>query len=259
MNASRSGLIVPSPRLMKTECEDGALRPLKRDRESSEAEELVRLLTQKLRLADDDAAVVDCFVSVLRCPREEALFFLESARGDLARAVDLCLETPRPPMLAPPPKQRRVSPEDPEVGLLGLPPGWRARVCAAGTVYLLADDSGEAHHRVPTDLEPALVAAADQCAELGLRTDLLEKVLALRETLDVSSAAARLSLECSDWDAARAASALLEESGGLEGEVLQVRGLPQGWAALMSRSSRMVLFRHRDSGYVQHQAPQGFP
>ena len=246
---------------MKTECEDGALRPLKRDRESESADagELVRLLTQKLRLADDEAAVVDCFVAVLRCPREEALFFLESARGDLARAVDLCLESPRPPRLAPPPKHRRVSLEDPEVRLLGLPPGWRARVCAAGTVYLLAADSDEPHHRVPADLKPGLVAVADRCSEAGLSAEMLEKVLALKETLGMSSAAARLCLESCDWDAARAASSLLEEGGGLEGAVLQVSGLPRGWAALVSCTSGMILFRHRDSGYVQHQTPQGFP
>lgn len=246
---------------MQTECEDGRQHRLKREREGSpgaEAEELVLLLTQKLHLADDDAAVVDCFVAVLRCPREEAVFFLESACGDLARAVDLCLESPRP-RLSPAPKHRRVGPDDPQIGLLGLPPRWQARVCAAGTVYLLRPDSGEVLHWVPPELERALVEASDQFAEQGLPEEMLGRVAALRDTLGVSSSAARLSLEGSDWDPARAASGLLEEGGWLEGEVLRVGGLPSGWVALLSRASGKILFRHRDSGYLQHETPQGFP
>ena len=72
-------------------------RQREKDADSDDPETLIQLLGERLSLLSTEESDlnsrVTCFMEVLRCSREEAVFFLDSALGDIATAVNLCIES----------------------------------------------------------------------------------------------------------------------------------------------------------------------
>jgi hypothetical protein len=217
-----------------------------------DADDLACELLERLKLVDDDSQVADLFVQVMQCPLEEATFFLDSACGDISRAVDLCLSYRSEGRAALKPHRRFREAMD--ICIDGLPPQWKALVTTSGFVRLQHQDSEELLAEVPTEVETVLANAG----VTDLPSDLADKVALLQELVSVSRREAFFCLESCGWSLEVASELYEDNRASFMGTEIDIQGLPESWAAFVSKDSSRVCFVHQVSGHTQTDVPNGF-
>jgi hypothetical protein len=177
----------------------------KRERENSlDIEDIISEISNRLAsLTTDDGSAealkAECFMAVLRCPREDAEFFLDSVGGDLAQAVNLYLENRESSRdRSVDYKQLKRFGREWNITICGLPSEWTATVSELGTVYLV-DEGGKRHWEVPTTIIDSIESKSGTDFSC-LNQEQQEKVQELMSLADASRSAAIFCLESAVWN-----------------------------------------------------------
>ena len=139
-------------------------------------DDLVAAITTKLGGATtrDHDSTVATICEVLGVDASTASFYLEASNNDPHAAVHLHVQNHAVRQPHTNNKRHRSLPSalaGRHVSLAGLPPGWSARVSAAGTIIFVNDESGHEQAAVPPGFEPEQTTPAAMTTEAPAAMD----------------------------------------------------------------------------------------